>query len=78
MMKILKFPRRTPPLSTSVDEDMTYSVWHCLIIIHVRAESAILTVMFWLAAEQMDSFSPVWIFANNWKGVKLILKETQT
>ena len=34
--------------------------------------------MFWLAAEQMDSFSPEWIFANNWKGVKLILKETQT
>ena len=34
--------------------------------------------MFWLAAEQMDSFSLEWIFANNWKGVKLILKETQT
>lgn len=66
------------PLPTSVDWDMTYSVLHCLIVIHVRDESAILTVMFWLPAEQMESFSSAGIFANNQEGVKLILKETQT
>lgn len=41
-------------LSTSIDWDMTYTLCYSLIIIHVRAESAILTVMFWLEAEQMD------------------------
>lgn len=66
------------PLPTSLDCDMTYSVLYCLIIIHVRDESAILTVMFWLPAEQMDSFSSAGIFANNQEGVKLILQETQT
>lgn len=50
-----------------------YSVLYRFIIIHIISESAVLTVMFWLAAEQMDDFSPVWIFANNRKGVKLIL-----
>lgn len=66
------------PLPTSVDWDMKYSMLHYLIIIHVRDECAILTVMFWLPTEQMDSFSSVGIFANNQEGVKLILKETQT
>lgn len=67
------------PTSTSVICAPARLPLLCLIHIHGRGWSAVLTVvMSGLAAEQMGRSATWWIFANNRKGVKLNLKETQT